>query len=94
MDTDFISIGDVHAQGERIFWEKVDGSWRIEATMQNGRMAALNILDRANIAGSVKNALLHQAAHPGRGLSASAKMLLQDSGVPEGFIIKLGGDGK
>lgn len=94
MDTDFISIGDVHAQGERIFWEKADGSWRIEATMQNGRMAALNILDRANIAGSVKNALLHQAAHPGRGLSASAKMLLQDSGVPEGFIIKLGGDGK
>lgn len=92
LDTKFVSIGDVHAEGKRIFWEKPDGAWRIEATMQNGKMAALNILDRANIAGSLKSALLHQAAHPDEGLNVTAKMLLLDSGVPEGFIKKLGGE--
>lgn len=91
MDTDFISVGDVKAPGERVFWEKGDGSWRIEATMDGGRMVALNILDNANVSGPVKNVLLHQAAHPGEEMSASAKLILARGGVPAKIIAQLGG---
>lgn len=91
MDTDFISVGDVKAEGERVFWAKPDGSWSIEATMRDGKMLALNILDNANLAGPVKNVLLHQATHPGKAMSDSNKLILARSGMPADIIAKLGG---
>lgn len=89
MDTDFISVGDVKAPGERVVFEK--NGWRIEATMEVGRMLALNILDKADISGPVKNVLLHQATHPGKPMSDSAKMILARSGMSAEIIKKLGG---
>ncbi|MCC8080238.1 MAG: FAD-dependent oxidoreductase [Oscillospiraceae bacterium] len=92
MDTDFISVGDVKAAGERAAWSSGSG-WRIEVTVADGKMVALNILDNANIAGPVKNIILHQAAHPSEKMTDYAKMLLTASGMPKDFIAMLGGEG-
>lgn len=91
MDTDFISVGDIKSEGKRIFWEKPDGSWRLEATMLDGKMRALNILDNANIAGPVKAVLVHQAAHPDETMSGATKLLLARNGIPAKIIAQLGG---
>lgn len=92
MDTDFISIGNVKAEGRRIFWESPSGGWRMEATVSEGRILALNILDNAGVSGPVKNILLHQAAHTGEGMSEAAKLTLHRSGMPERVIKALGGE--
>lgn len=91
MDMDFISVGDVKADGRRISWQKKDGTWRVEATISDGRIAALNILDNANVSGPVKNVLLHQATHPGEKMSVSAKMILVREGMPADIIALLEG---
>ncbi len=91
MDTDFISVGDVKAPGERVFWEGPGGGWRMEATVCDGRIRALNILDNANIAGPVKNILLHQAARPDAGMTEAGNLILARSGMPADIIRKLGG---
>ena len=91
MDTDFISIGDVNADGERVVWEHSDGLWRIEATVAEGRIAALNILDNTGIAGPMKNALVQQACSPQCKMSTASKLILQQSGMPASIIRKLGG---
>lgn len=90
MDTDFISAGDVKAEGERLFW--AGRGWQLEATVDGGKIAALNILDNANVSGPVKNALLHRAAHPEQPMSVHARLLLSNAGVPDGIIRKLGGE--
>ncbi len=91
MDTDFISIGDIKASGERIVWESPKDGWRIEATVSGGRILALNILDNVGIAGPVKNILLRQAAEPGVLMSEAGKLILARSGMPADIIRKLGG---
>lgn len=91
MGTDFISVGDVKASGERVFWEHGKGDWRIEATVSEGRILALNILDNANLAGPAKNILLRQATVPGAKMTQAGKMILARSGMPEDMIRKLGG---
>lgn len=91
MDMDFISMGDVRAQGERVSWAKKDGGWRLEATVSGGRIMALNILDNAGVSGPVKNALLHMAAHPGAAISGAARLALESGGVPGKVIDRLGG---
>lgn len=92
MDTDFISIGNVKAEGKRVFWESPGARWRMEATVGGGRILALNILDNAGVSGPVKNILLHQASHPGEGMSEAAKLILSRSGMPESVIKALGGE--
>ena len=91
MDTDFISVGDVRSEGERVFWQ--GHGWQLEATGSDGKIAALNILDNAGVSGPVKNALLHRAAHPEQPMSVHARLLLSSAGVPDAIIKKLGGEG-
>ena len=93
MDTDFISVGNIKADGERVFWRSRGGGWQLEATISDGKIAALNILDNAHVAGPVKNALLHRAAHPEQPMSVHARLLLSGAGVPDEIIKKLGGEG-
>ena len=93
MDTDFISAGNIKADGERVFWRSRGGGWQFEATISDGKLAALNILDNAHVAGPVKNALLHRAAHPEQPMSVHARLLLSGAGVPDEIIKKLGGEG-
>ncbi len=92
MDTDFISVGDVNSPGERLFHAAPDGSWRIEATLSGGKIAALNILDNAALSGPVKNLLLHRAAHPDAPMTEAGKLILARGGIPEEIIKKLGGE--
>lgn len=92
MDTDFISAGDVKAPGERIVWEDKNGGWRMEATLADGRILALNILDNAGISGPVKNVLLHRAAHPGAPMTDAHRLILSRSGMSADMIKKLGGE--
>ena len=92
MDTDFISVGDVKAPGERVFWTAPDGSWRIEATLADGKIVALNILDKAALSGPVKNLLLHRAAHPGATMTEAGKLILARESIPADIIRKLGGE--
>lgn len=91
MDTDFISIGDINAAGEHIQWESRDKQWRMEATVYGGKILALNILDNTGVAGPMKNVLLQQAGRPQQKMSAAAKLVLQQSGMPAEIIKKLGG---
>jgi len=92
MDTDFISVGDVYAPGERIIHSSEDGSWRIELTVADGKIVALNILDNAVLSGPVKNLLLHKAAHPDTAITEAGKLILARGGIPEDIIRKLGGE--
>ncbi len=92
MDTDFISVGDVRAEGERISWSAADGGWLIEATLAEGRILALNILDNAGLSGPVKNFLLHRAAHPGTPMTEAGRLILVRGGVPAHIIRALGGE--
>ena len=92
MDTDFISVGDVKVGGKRVFWESARAGWRMEATLDAGKIVALNILDNAGVSGPVKNILLHQAAHPGEKISAAAKLILSRGGMPDDIIKALGGE--
>ena len=92
MDTDFISVGDVRAEGRRISWENKKDGWLIEATLDAGSIKAMNILDNAGIAGPAKNVLLHRAAHPGAAMSHAHRLILARSGMPADIIRMLGGE--
>lgn len=91
MDTDFISIGNCRAEGERLFWRSKDGSWQMEAILKEGRILAVNILDNADVSGAVKQVLLRRAARPEKAMSETEKMVLLRSGMPTSVIAKLGG---
>ncbi len=92
MDTDFISVGDVYAPGEKIIHAAEDGSWRIELTVADGKIVALNILDNAALSGPVKNLLLRKAVHPDAAITEAGRLILARGGIPEGIIRKLGGE--
>ena len=91
MDTDFISIGDINAPGERVLYEDPKGCWRLEATVSGGRILSLNILDNVGLSGAVKSVLLRRAAYPGSAMTEAAKLILTRNGMPENIVRKLGG---
>ena len=59
MGMDFISIGDVRAEGEtRRFGSPEDPTY-IRATVRDGRIVCVNILDEYRVSGIIRNYMLH-----------------------------------
>lgn len=85
MDMDFISLGDKRLPGEhKVFSRKEGGLW-LEAIVNEGKLACVNILDCQEISGLVKGILLKQLQSDG---PADPLMLakLQNRGVDAAFI--------
>lgn len=91
MDTDFISFGDVFAEGKHISWESRDQSWRLEATVKDGRILAMNIVDNAHVSGPAKQILLRRYTDPDEPMTEVSRLTLLDSGLDETVLAELGG---
>lgn len=90
MNNDFISLGDISAEGTRIFWEKPDKSWLFEATVNDGKILAINILDNAHISGPAKQVLLRKFSQPNERISETSKLILLQSGLAPQILAELG----
>lgn len=91
MNNDFISLGDISAEGTRVFWEKQDKSWHFEATVKGGKILAINILDNAHISGPAKQVLLRKFAQPSSAMSETSKLILLQSGLSPQILAEIGG---
>ena len=82
---DFISLGDKRLPGEHIVFAHRQGGLWLEATVGQGRLNCVNILDCERISGIVKGILIKQL----RGERCADPLLMEKlrrQGVDEAFI--------
>lgn len=89
LDMDFISIGDNRIQGERVSFRHPTEGWTLEAVLNGGRIACVNILDNAHVSGPVKSLLLQQLGASKKEPSAATRLVLRKSGLPSDLIERL-----
>ena len=85
MGMDFISLGDKRLPGEHIVFAHRQGGLWLEATVGQGRLNCVNILDCERISGIVKGILIKQL----RGERCADPLLMEKlrrQGVDEAFI--------
>ena len=92
MGMDFISLGDKRLPGtHRVFARREGGLW-LEATVEQGKLQCVNILDCKGISGLIKGALMKRLRQ-GEGLDPFLAEKLRRQGVTEDFIKLLEGKG-
>ena len=85
MGMDFISLGDKRLPGRHLVFARREGGLWLEATVDQGRLCCVNILDCAPISGIIKGILLKQLRQGG-GADPFLLEKLRCQGVDEAFI--------
>lgn len=86
MDMDFISFGDVRAQGETRRFGQPDGPTYIRATVAGDRVVAVNILDVYQVSGIIRNYMLGVLAGSNEPMSPALKGYLSQVNMEQEFI--------
>ena len=92
MDMDFISIGDKHLPGEEIVFLDTADIY-IQATVKDGQIQCVNILDNYRISGVIKNYIIKQVTVPDSPPIPAMEAILLRNGLNYKFIDFLGGKG-
>lgn len=90
-DTDFVSIGNNRAEGQRLFYQSKDG-WSICVLTDQGNPKCVNILDNLKLSGVLKNYMAKKYRVNDAGFNSQTLFYLQQYGVPEDIIDALGGE--
>lgn len=85
MGMDFVSFGDKTLPGKQVVFQD-EGMKYIEATIHNGSIQCINMLDMFELSGIVKNCILHCLIKDRDPLTQEEKGLLIKSGLPNGLI--------
>lgn len=85
MGMDFVSFGDKNLPGKQVIFQD-EGMRYIEATIHNGRIQCINMLDMFELSGVVKNCILHCFMKDKNLLTQEEKGLLAKSGLPNELI--------
>ena len=88
-DKDFIGIGDPDLPGERNIFTNSHGM--VSVIHEKDQLKCVNILGNYRISGMVKEYFVHRITGKGEDLTIADAGLLRASGVPEDFIVLLGG---
>ncbi|MBR3403123.1 MAG: FAD-dependent oxidoreductase [Parasporobacterium sp.] len=88
-DKDFIGIGDPDLPGERNIFTNSHGM--VSVIHEKDQLKCVNILGNYRISGMVKEYFVHRITGQGEDLTIADAGLLRASGVPEDFIVLLGG---
>ena len=93
MDMDFVSFGDKSLPGERrVFVDK--GRQYAEATISDGRVRCINLLNLFKNSGAVKNYMLRALYRHDTPADAQMKAVLLKSGLPRELTeLLMGGEG-
>lgn len=94
MGMDFISFGDVNAEGELHTVGKPTDSRYIQAVVADGELRCVNMLDSYHISGIVKNYIMNRFTGNRAPLPAALRGLLATEGFTDEFLALFeGGDG-
>lgn len=93
MDMDFISFGDKNLPGKRrVYLDK--GEQYVEATVDDGQVKCINLLNLFKNSGAVKNYLMRALYRHPTPPDPQMEAVLQKSGLPRELIELLGGNGQ
>ena len=85
MDMDFVSFGDKSLPGERVVFLD-EGNKYIEATVRDGRLQCINMLNDFEYSGMVKNCIMHCFSQNPEPLTVQEEGQLAKSGLPNALI--------
>lgn len=94
MGMDFISLGDVNAEGEIYTVGKPTDTRYIKAVVANGELQCVNLLDSYHISGVVKNYMMNRFSGNHAPLPAALRGLLAREGFTDEFLALFEGRGK
>ena len=89
MGMDFISFGDITAEGETVTFDSPDGGFRLRAVMAQDRPVCVNILDNHTISGPVKNYMVRRFQGSEGSVSPQQEAILRGCGLPPGIVNQL-----
>ena len=93
MGMDFVSFGDVNAQGEVRTLGKPEDSRYVEAVIRDGEMQCVNLLDSYHVSGVIKNYMLNRFTGNRAPLPTQLRGLLAREGFSDDFLTLFeGGD--
>ncbi len=85
MSMDFASFGDKSLPGERVVFLD-EGEHYIEATVKDGRLQCINMLDSFELSGFVKHCIIHYFLEKPQPLNEQEEGILRKSGLPNELI--------
>lgn len=88
-DMDFISFGDNRKTGQLMRFASPDGTIHIQAVMDDGRMACLNILDCYAVSGILKSYFIKRLLGCDVTMGSSERVRLGQREIPQWFIQQL-----
>ena len=91
LDMDFIGLGDCRIGGEVLTFGDIQGDLYVQAHVEDGRLAGVNILENSRISGPIKNYFVKLLEGKTRGISDFQRGILNAEGLSQSFIDRLEG---
>ena len=91
MGMDFIGLGDPRLPGQHFTFLAPGSHARIHATVADGTLLCVNIIDAHQVSGSLKSLLMGRLRRPAKALTPTQRSILRANGFSQDFIYILEG---